>query len=341
MASRRQRNHEPEDNNDAFEDSFVVQGPETFFIDNEAIVVEDALHVVKDGKEYVFIDDQLYPVERNTNEPENIAYYHPTQHEHPKPSSSVLTIISFIVIAMISFAVVYFIAGPFIISIVSGASFNPENPDVISPSGGIVTYSPQAVATQQSQSQSKESQRAEKIKNAMDYSNPVTRDYALTLIPKSHSGSYSIAQICDLWQAAYKKWTYVDDPNGVDYYSPASRTIQLGMKGDCDDFAITVGSLIQSIGGSSRIVTAYNVKSGHAYPEVLVATSEAKFNSIASYIAKRYGSKSVAYHVTYKDNVPYYWLNLDWQSGSPGGKFFDSTSDLTIYYPNGYWYKSS
>ena len=185
-----------------------------------------------------------------------------------------------------------------------------------------------------------EQQRSEQIKEAMDYTNPITRDFALTLIPKSHGGEYNIAQICDLWDAIYKKWTYVNDPRGNDYYSPSSRTIQLGLKGDCDDFAIITGSVIQSIGGSSRIVTAYNVEGGHAYPEVLIGTSKTSIDNVATYIGNRYHTKSIAYHTHIKDGVTQYWLNLDWQSRYPGGKFFQDTSDLTVYYPNGYWYTS-
>jgi hypothetical protein len=191
------------------------------------------------------------------------------------------------------------------------------------------------------QSKSIESQTAEKIKAAMDYTNPTTRDFAVALIPNSHGGNYNIAQICDLWETVYNRWTYVNDPKGSNYFSPASRTIQLGLKGDCDDFAITVGSIIQSIGGSTRIVTAYNQEGGHAYPEVYIGTSKTSLDNVGSYISKRYHTRGIAYHTSTRNGVTQYWLNLDWQSRYPGGKFFHESGELTIYYPNGYWYKSS
>jgi hypothetical protein len=216
-------------------------------------------------------------------------------------------------------------------------SADSDNTNIISLSrGSQVDPTPEVTL-----SKSKESQIAEKIKNAMDYTNPITRDFALTLIPNSHEGNYNIAQICDLWETVYNRWTYVNDPKGSEYFSPASRTIQLGLKGDCDDFAITVGSIIQSIGGSTRIVTAYNQEGGHAYPEVLIGTNKTDLDKIGTYIVKRYHSKGIAYHTTTRSGVTQYWLNLDWQSRYPGGKYFHDSGELTIYYPNGSWYKSS
>jgi hypothetical protein len=211
-----------------------------------------------------------------------------------------------------------------------------HNTNIISPSSGSAIDPTPEVA----KAQSIESQTALKIKNAMDYANPTTRDFALTLIPNSHEGTYNIAQICDLWEAVYNQWTYVNDPKGSEYFSPASRTIQLGLKGDCDDFAITVGSIVQSIGGSSRIVTANDAKGGHAYPEVYIGTSKASLDKVGTYISKRYHTTGIGYHTMTKDGVTQYWLNLDWQSQYPGGKFFHDSGEMTVYYPNGYWYRS-
>lgn len=191
------------------------------------------------------------------------------------------------------------------------------------------------------QTDSKYDTRAAAISKAMDYTNPITRDFAVSIIPQLHGGDYNTAQICDLWETVYKKWTYVNDPNGEDYVSPASRTIQIGLKGDCDDFAVTIGSIILAIGGSSRIVSAYNQEGGHAYAEVLVCKSEKCIKNIASYIGKRYGAKHISYHTETNDGVTNYWLNLDWQSRFPGGDYFHDSGEIIIYYPNGYWEKAN
>ena len=336
MARRKaRRTYEPEDNADnEFDDSFVVSGEETFYIDDKEIIVEDAIHAIKDGQEYVIIDNQLYPVDQSGEDSDEY-YTTAQQYEQPAASSSWLGILGIIIVAATVGVIITLFAGPFIIGFASGIS-DPDNTNIISPNirseNNLIPEIPKV--------DSKEKQTAAKIKNAMDYTNPITRDFALTLIPNTHDGNYNIAQICDLWEAVDKKWTYVNDPKGSDYYSPASRTIQLGLKGDCDDFAIIVGSLVQSIGGSTRIVTAYNAEGGHAYPEVYIGNSKASVDKVASYISKRYHTTGIAYHTRTKDGVTQYWLNLDWQSRFPGGNYYHKTGEMTIYYPNGYWYQS-
>ena len=209
------------------------------------------------------------------------------------------------------------------------------------PSKLVPTFTPTASRTmpRPPPAPSREEQFAKNVKSAMDYTDPTTRDYALSLIDKSHSGARNIAQVCDMWDHVYKRWTYVSDPNGHEYISPASRTIKLNLKGDCDDFAVLIASLIQATGGSARIVTAYNAQGeGHAYPEVYITSSKADFERIADYIMSRYKCNRVAYHTQQdREGKTRYWLNLDWSARHPGGKFFHDGGQITVYYPNGYW----
>ncbi len=182
--------------------------------------------------------------------------------------------------------------------------------------------------------------QASKIVEAMDYTNPTTRDYALSLIDKDHGGNYNIAQICDMWEKIYKRWTYVNDPNGFNYYSPASRTIKLRLKGDCDDFAILTASSIQAIGGASRIIIASNTNAaGHAYAEVYMSSSKSDLQGVADYICQRYNCKSIAYRTTNEGGQTRYWLNLDWSSKHPGGAYYQNNGETIVIYPNGYWAK--
>ena len=179
---------------------------------------------------------------------------------------------------------------------------------------------------------STDDQWAQDASEAMDYKTPITRDFAVKLIPKSHSGEYSIAQICDVWQYVNSRWTYVNDPNGFNYWSPASRTINLGLKGDCDDFAILITSLNTAIGGSSRTV----IVPGHAYPEVYIGNSKENVQKIVDYISKRYNCKTVFYHhETDSQGVTRYWLNLDWSAKHPGGPFADDDGEYLVIYPDG------
>ncbi len=175
------------------------------------------------------------------------------------------------------------------------------------------------------------------IRQAMDSKNPVTRDFAVSHIPQVHGGKFNAAQVADLWEAVYTRWTYVEDPRGTEYFSPASRTIALGLKGDCDDFAILTAALIESVGGSSRIVYARNGTEGHAYPEVYIGNTEEEYRAVAGYLQSRYGAGPISRHVTYDGTVTRYWLNLDWWSDQPGGRFFADDGTRTAYYPDGRW----
>ena len=179
--------------------------------------------------------------------------------------------------------------------------------------------------------------RAAAIRDAIDSRNPVTRDFAVSLIPPEHGGKYRLSQICDLWETVYARWTYVNDPQGGDYFSPASRTVTLGLKGDCDDFAIVVAAMIESIGGNARIVYDRNETTGHAYPEVYIGTTKEEFDAAAAYIRQRYHVTEVGCHITHGPEGTRYWLNLDWWSTHPGGRFFGDDGVRTAYYPDGRW----
>jgi hypothetical protein len=50
-----------------FDEVFTVSGQEIFYIDDQEIEVEDAVHAIKDGQEYIIFNDQLYPVDRTDN----------------------------------------------------------------------------------------------------------------------------------------------------------------------------------------------------------------------------------------------------------------------------------
>ncbi|WP_067076891.1 transglutaminase-like domain-containing protein [Methanoculleus horonobensis] len=179
--------------------------------------------------------------------------------------------------------------------------------------------------------------QASKIVEAMDYTNPTTRDFALSLIDKDHGGNYNIAQICDMWEKIYKRWTYVNDPKGTEYYSPASRTINLGLKGDCDDFAILVASTMLAIGGTPRVILASDSVEGHAYAEICIANNKDSLQKAANYICQRYKCKNIAYRTANANGQTQYWLNLDWSSKHPGGSYFQNDGATVAIYPNKHW----
>src|SRR5208283_780719 len=179
---------------------------------------------------------------------------------------------------------------------------------------------------------------AQKTAQAIDYSNPIVKNFANTQVQHSSSGNYNTAQIGDVWQSIFNQWTYVSDPPTFDYFTPASDSITSGLKGNCEDYAILNAAVIESIGGSSRVVTACAPGGSpcHAYAEVALAKTQSDLQAAANYICSRYHCEKIYYHIE-SDNQgnTEYWLNLDWQANYPGGKFFDDDGTFQVFYPNG------
>lgn len=178
---------------------------------------------------------------------------------------------------------------------------------------------------------------------AIDPSNPVTRDFAVSIAAKS-PGEYNIGQICFIYDHISSRWRYVNDPRGSDYVSPASRTIQAGLVGDCDDFAVLMASLIEAIGGAARVVVGFSGEGAHAYAEVYAGKGKDTPQRILDALNDHYQGffdwlfgvspvKQVALHV---DSQEKYWLNLDWSAKHPGGPFFEAVTEIAIY-PTGYY----
>ena len=180
------------------------------------------------------------------------------------------------------------------------------------------------------------SSRSEKLssyKSAMDVDNETTRIYALNLA-KKNPGGYNFRQVFTIYDDLINKWNYVNDPNSMDLIASASFSIEAGFVGDCDDYAVTMATLIECIGGKTRIISASNKKSGHAYAELFVG-GEQKREEVLYVINKRYMDNypaGIPVHFS-KDDLGNYWLNLDWTSKHPGGKYFESEYE-TIYYPS-------
>ena len=188
----------------------------------------------------------------------------------------------------------------------------------------------------------------QKISQAMDYTNPVTRDFAISLAAKS-PGNFNLGQVCYIYDYLFNNWKYVNDPRGFEYFSSASETIKSNLAGDCDDFAILMASLISAIGGTARISLAFNNTSGHAFtevcldnmsPPVSVQSAYTYINShYQGFFQKLFGISAVESIWYRPDNSNRAWLNLDWSSKYPGGEYF-KFSVCTIYYPlEGYYYK--
>ena len=175
---------------------------------------------------------------------------------------------------------------------------------------------------------------------------PEVRNKAVYLA-KEHPGDRTIDQVCSIYEylrygdEMRNKWAYVGDPRGLEYFSYPQDTLSLtetrSGTGDCDDFAILISALIESIGGQTRIVLAYDDEgSGHVYSEVYLGRlgkTDQNAEKVILRTMRKY-SNNVYCHLNNETNEV--WLNLDWWNDNqgvahPGGPFMPGIKHIVVY----------
>jgi predicted transglutaminase-like cysteine proteinase len=154
---------------------------------------------------------------------------------------------------------------------------------------------------------------------------PCVRDFAVTLAAE-HPGSFyrdigraipgeaGMHQIIAIHRAISTSWKYVNDPlfDARDYYSPADRSIALGLAGDCDDYAILMASAIEAVGGRARILGGSCAEGGHAWAEVYIG-AKADWERMQR-IMRADGAGIIKGWISPSGPMDY-WLSLDWVMG--------------------------
>lgn len=118
--------------------------------------------------------------------------------------------------------------------------------------------------------------------------------------------------MCQIFDALHPpSWTYVADPAGFlgDYVAKASESIRIGLRGDCDDFAVLMATAIRAIGGACRIFIVQGKLGGHAIAEVYIGKDDAEARDCLMYVSVRY---NVFLGNLWIDRDQGYWLLLDW-----------------------------
>jgi len=170
------------------------------------------------------------------------------------------------------------------------------------------------------------------IDKKLNIGNLTVRDEGRRLILE-YPGDGTINQICSIYEHMVGKWSYARDARGIEEFQYSNQSLDYGKgrysgQGDCDDFSILMASLIESIGGTSRIILAYGPDGGHAYTEVYLGKAggpESDVQRMISWLRKKYKVEEINTHSDLKTGDV--WLNLDWWKGTggakhPGGPFF-------------------
>lgn len=173
----------------------------------------------------------------------------------------------------------------------------------------------------------------------LNVGNSVVRKEGLRLILE-YPGDGTIDQICSIYDYMVGNWRYARDPHGIEVFQFSNESLELGKgkysgQGDCDDFSILLASLIESIGGTSRIILASEPRGGHAFAEVYLGKAEGNdsdVNRMINWLKVHYNVQNINFHIDL--DTKEVWLNLDWWKDPytgielakhPGGPFFEAT----------------
>jgi transglutaminase-like putative cysteine protease len=133
-------------------------------------------------------------------------------------------------------------------------------------------------------------------------------------IARSYPGTYNIYQVCAIYDNVKDKIKYVSDPRGHDFWAPANTTLNVGA-GDCDDKAILLSSMLEAVGGTTRIY----LTDTHAFAAVYIGNGAGAIEAATRGVKAYYGDVDVNY-LTDKQGS---WMMLDptsslYAGGLPG-----------------------
>lgn len=158
----------------------------------------------------------------------------------------------------------------------------------------------------------------EEIQDRVQVGNRSIIDLSHSITKKSKdypSPEITIDQVRLIYEHLADRWAPAPDPHGFEYPRYAWDSISQGEgdysgSGDCDDFAIVIASLIENMGGTTRIILANGLTGGHAFTEVYLGKlNTTEFERIDGWLRDRYHD-GIHYHIN--DTTDEVWLNLDW-----------------------------
>ena len=171
------------------------------------------------------------------------------------------------------------------------------------------------------------------ILEKVELDNPLIADTAME-IASEYPGEYNINQVCEIYDTlSGGGWYYYSDPTSSERFNYANKTLQLGKQagtigaGDCDDFAILMSSLIESIGGTTKVNLAFATDGGgHAYTEVYLG-KVGQVDELLDWLKSEYGMDEIPDTNVADGEV---WLNLDWFADYPGGPYFEGERAVSL-----------
>jgi len=159
-----------------------------------------------------------------------------------------------------------------------------------------------------------------KINQLVEPADPSVRNTA-NEIARSYSGAYNIYQICAIFDNVRDQIKYVNDPRSHDYWAPANETLKI-RAGDCDDKAIILSSMLEAVGGTTRIY----LTDTHAFVAVYIGNGTKATEAAVKGIRAYYGNVDINY-LTDKYGS---WLMLDPTASLYAGGLPGTTAQVKI-----------
>ncbi|TFH04290.1 MAG: transglutaminase family protein, partial [Methanosarcina sp.] len=152
-----------------------------------------------------------------------------------------------------------------------------------------------------------------KINRLVESAEPTVRGRAAE-VARSYPGAYNIYQVCALFDMVKEEIEYVSDPRGNDIWEPANVTLRIGA-GDCEDQAILLSSMLEAVGGTTRVYLTDN----HAFAAVYIGNGTDSTDTAVKGVRAYYGNVDVNYLTDEYGS----WLMLDptsslYAGGLPG-----------------------
>ena len=162
----------------------------------------------------------------------------------------------------------------------------------------------------------------QRVKTAMQPTHPRVRAFAVESSTRYFHDEYyrkfgKLTRYFSLFKHVRQNWRYVNDPLGMDYYSPPTESMQL-LAGDCDDYSILMASSVMAIGGEARIV----ITQSHMYTEVKVGhvdDLDKVSYAVRTLFPDEVADGKIYFHETGED----LWINFDYTAEHPGGPFLE------------------
>lgn len=140
-------------------------------------------------------------------------------------------------------------------------------------------------------------------------------------VARTYPGAYNIYQVCALFDMVKEKVEYVSDPRGNDIWEPANVTLKIGA-GDCEDQAILLSSMLEAVGGTTRVY----LTNTHAFAAVYIGNGTDATNAAIEGVRAYYGNVDVNYLTDEYGS----WLMLDPTSSLYAGGLPGKTAQVEV-----------